>query len=162
MARLARSPAARRRGGADGERSRCCFVKFNDYQCPSCRATWVAYKDIIAKYEAKYPGVFKFETRDYPLEPGVRHGRRAPERLRSWRRPFAWRASASTGREMETWLFEHQEERVARHDQGGPAEILPGSVATNTKRSTRTSCAKLHEDAQLGNKLGVTGTPTFF
>ena len=58
------------------------LVKFNDYQCPSCRQSYFAYKDTITKYEAQYPGVFKFETRDYPLEPGVRHWRRAPECLR--------------------------------------------------------------------------------
>ena len=26
-------------------------LKFNDYQCPSCRLAWILYKDIIAKYE---------------------------------------------------------------------------------------------------------------
>src|SRR5690606_36972167 len=44
------------------------MVKFNDYQCPSCRQTWALYRDIFAKYEAAHPGVFVYENRDYPLE----------------------------------------------------------------------------------------------
>ena len=44
------------------------LLKFNDYQCPSCRQACILYKDIIAKYEAAYPGVFRFENRDFPLE----------------------------------------------------------------------------------------------
>src|SRR5262249_3290158 len=45
------------------------LIKFNDYQCPTCRQTWILYKDIIAKYEKEYPRVFRFETHDFPLEP---------------------------------------------------------------------------------------------
>ena len=44
------------------------LLKFNDYQCPSCRQAYMLYKDIIAKYEAAYPGVFRYENRDFPLE----------------------------------------------------------------------------------------------
>ena len=43
-------------------------VKFNDYQCPACRQTWLLYHGIIAKYEAAYPGAFVYESRDFPLE----------------------------------------------------------------------------------------------
>ena len=71
------------------------FVKFNDFQCPSCRATWVAYKDVIAKYEAKYPGVFKFELRDFPLEGRVRVWRSTHGSLRRrGGRPYGARAQS--------------------------------------------------------------------
>src|SRR5688572_8209498 len=30
-------------------------LKFNDYQCPACRMTYMAYRDIIAKYQASHP-----------------------------------------------------------------------------------------------------------
>ena len=38
------------------------LLKFNDYQCPSCRQAYILYKDIIAKYQAAYPGVFRSRT----------------------------------------------------------------------------------------------------
>ena len=44
------------------------LLKFNDYQCPSCRQAYILYNDIITKYEAAYPGVFRYESRDFPLE----------------------------------------------------------------------------------------------
>ena len=73
------------------------FVKFNDFQCPSCRGTWVAYKDLIAKYAAKYPGVFKFELRDFPLEGGVRvGGQRMAACEGCGSRPYGARAQSGT------------------------------------------------------------------
>jgi len=39
------------------------IVKFNDYQCPACKMTFMAYKDIFAKYEASNPTEFRYETR---------------------------------------------------------------------------------------------------
>ena len=51
-----------------GRATKVLVLKFNDYQCPSCRLAWILYKDIIAKYEKANPGVFVFENRDYPLE----------------------------------------------------------------------------------------------
>ncbi len=44
------------------------LLKFNDYQCPSCRQAYILYNSIIEKYVAAYPGVFRYESRDFPLE----------------------------------------------------------------------------------------------
>ena len=44
------------------------LIKFNDYQCPSCKQTWLLYRDIIAKYEASHPGAFRYDSLDFPLE----------------------------------------------------------------------------------------------
>jgi uncharacterized membrane protein len=57
------------------------IVKFNDYQCPSCRQTYMEYKGILEKYRND-PKV-RFVTMDYPLESecnsGVRSGSRGPD-----------------------------------------------------------------------------------
>ncbi len=65
------------------------IVKFNDYQCPPCRQTFMEYKSVFAKWAKDAPGKVKYMTRDYPLETqcnqfvpqdlhpcGVRGGRR--------------------------------------------------------------------------------------
>ena len=49
---------------ADG--ARVVVVKFNDYQCPSCRQTYVEYKGILEKLKAD--GRVKFVTMDFPLD----------------------------------------------------------------------------------------------
>src|ERR1051325_1252935 len=42
------------------------IVKFNDYQCPSCRQTYMEYKGILAKYQNN-PKV-RFVPMDFPLD----------------------------------------------------------------------------------------------
>src|SRR5207244_8047085 len=44
------------------------IVKFNDYQCPPCRQTFMNYKSVLAKFQKSNPGQVKFITRDFPLE----------------------------------------------------------------------------------------------
>jgi uncharacterized membrane protein len=44
------------------------LVKFNDYQCPPCRATYFAYEPVIEKYKDR-PKDFKYELKHYPLDP---------------------------------------------------------------------------------------------
>ena len=91
-------------------------LKFNDYQCPSCRLAWVLYKDIIAKYEKSHPGVFVFENKDFPLETecgafSIPH-------------PAACEAAAAVrmareknrDKELEAALFERQSPSMTRDD----------------------------------------------
>jgi uncharacterized membrane protein len=134
------------------------LLKFNDYQCPSCRATWIAYRDIIAKYEAQYPGVFAFETRDFPLESecgfGGSHGGACEAAV-------AARLAKARGRgpEMEAWLYEHQPE-LSRERVKEAARDVAGVEDFDEQYAG--VVAKVREDAQLGNRLGVSGTPTFY
>ena len=71
------------------------IVKFNDYQCPPCRQTYMEYKPIFAKWAKQAPGKVKFITKDFALERecnvggqqrrppgGVRGGGRRPPRAR--------------------------------------------------------------------------------
>src|SRR6185436_12905899 len=44
------------------------IVKFNDYQCPPCRQTYMEYKPVLAKLQQQYPGKILFVTRDFPLD----------------------------------------------------------------------------------------------
>ena len=49
------------------------IVKFNDYQCPPCRQTFMDYKPVFAKWAKQQPGKVKYVTRDFPLA-GVSDG----------------------------------------------------------------------------------------
>jgi len=42
-------------------------VKFNDYQCPPCRQSYMNYKSVFAKYQSEHPGAVKIVYKDYPL-----------------------------------------------------------------------------------------------
>ena len=134
------------------------LVKFNDYQCPSCRMTWIAYKDIIAKYEAQYPGVFTFETRDFPLEAecGVVFNHYGACEAAVGARLAK---EKNHGPEMEAWLYEHQNDLTRENIKTAVRDIA--KVEDYDARYDAV-LAKVREDSQLGQKLGVTGTPTFY
>ena len=73
------------------------LIKFNDYQCPSCRMTWQLYRDVIAKWEAERPGC----SRSRPVisrwkSSAVPEGRTGARANRPWR--FALRKPETAGR----------------------------------------------------------------
>jgi uncharacterized membrane protein/protein-disulfide isomerase len=135
-------------------------LKFNDYQCPACRQTYLAYKDIFDKYEAQYPGAFKYETRDFPLESecglGGIHGgdceAAVAVRLAKAKDPVR-------GKELEGWLFERQESMSRDLVKQGLSEIA--QVNSFDAEYPKTLEA-IRADVRLGQQVGVTGTPTFF
>lgn len=136
-------------------------VKFNDYQCPPCRATYEQYKPIIAKYMAQHPGKVKYVSFDYPLEaecnanvPGSMH-------------PAACEAAVAVrlarakgrGQAMEEWIFANQPNLT-------PDLVRQGARSVGQVTDFDAQYAKVLEqvraDIALGHTLKVTGTPTFF
>lgn len=136
------------------------LIKFNDYQCPSCRATWAAYRDVIARLQAKYPDTFKYETLDYPLEPECGFGGMHTSACEG---AVAVRIAKEKNRgpEMEAWLYEHQAE-LSRDAIKGALQNIAQVSGEEFDSKYASVIPKVREDAQLGNKLGVTGTPTFY
>jgi uncharacterized membrane protein len=137
------------------------LVKFNDYQCPTCRQTWALYKDVIERYEQSHPGAFKYESRDFPLEAecgaGGSHGAACELAV-------AVRLADAKGKkkEAEAAPFAIQSFQMTRADVTRTLE----QVAQVTPAEFDAQYPKLLEavraDAQLGQKLGVNGTPSFF
>jgi uncharacterized membrane protein len=133
-------------------------VKFNDYQCPACRATWVEYRGIIAKYEQQYPKVFKFQYHDFPLEGECGFGGMHQFACEA---AVAVRLAQTKGkdRELGDYFYTHQDElsrdtvKKALHDIAG---------IDNFEEQYPKVLPAVHEDAVLGTKVGVNGTPTFF
>ena len=135
------------------------FIKFNDYQCPSCRQTWSLYHGLFEKYEKQYPGVFVFQTRDLPLEPecGLQSNHmmacEAAAAVRMAR-------EKNKGPDMEAWLFNNQSFEMTRDDlKRGLREV---AQVTNFDEQYPNMLPAVRADVQLAQKLGVTGTPTFY
>ena len=135
------------------------LLKFNDYQCPSCRATWALYRGIIAKYEKEFPGAFAYETRDLPLEPEC--GLQLNHTM-ACEAAAAVRMAKAKGkhREMETWLFTNQSFDMTR-DQVKTALNQIAQV-NDFDEQYPAMLEPIRADVQLATRLGVTGTPTFY
>ena len=135
------------------------IAKFNDYQCPACRQTYLEYKWIADKWRASNPDLVKFATVDFPLESecnsGGVHG-------------YACEAAAAVrmakakgrGEAMEDWLFQNQTASMSVAGvKDGLADI---AQVTDFDAQYPKVLEQVRADAQLGQRLGITGTPTFY
>jgi uncharacterized membrane protein/protein-disulfide isomerase len=135
-------------------------VKFNDYQCPACRMTYFAYKDIFAKYEKSNPNDFRFETRDFPLNSkcgvGMAHAY-ACEAAVAVR--LAKAKDPVKGEELEDWLFQRQDSFSPDLIKRGLSEI---AQVNSFDADYPKTIEAVRADVKLGTSVGVNGTPTFF
>jgi uncharacterized membrane protein len=144
--------------GVPANGARVVVVKFNDYQCPACRQAYLAYKGIQQKYASAFPGQVAFVSLDYPLESECNQGGIHASACEA---AVAVRLARAKNRapEMEEWLFANQETLTRDRVKQGLTEIA--QVTDFDARYTETLGA-VRADAQLGQKLQITGTPTFF
>jgi protein-disulfide isomerase len=137
-------------------------LKFNDYQCPSCRLAWVLYKDIIAKYEKAHPGVFVFENKDFPLE--TECGAFSIPHAAACEAAAAVRMAREKNRdkELEAALFEKQSPSMTRDDVVSALQQVAQISSADFDAKYAKTLEAVRVDVQLGQKLGVQGTPTFY
>jgi uncharacterized membrane protein len=137
------------------------LIKFNDYQCPSCRQTWLLYKDLIERYEASHPVAFKYESRDFPLESecgaGGAHGAACEAAA-------AVRMAAEKGKkkEVEAAIFARQSPTMTRDDIKKTLEEVAQISAADFDAQYPKVIEAVRADSQFGQRLGVNGTPAFF
>ena len=132
-------------------------VKFNDYQCPACRQAYLAYRGIERKYDEQFPGQVAFVSLDYPLEAecntGGIHGSACEAAV-------AVRLARENDRaaEMADWLFSNQESLTRERVIEGLAEV---AQVTDFDARYDEMLEHVRADAALGQKVQITGTPTF-
>jgi uncharacterized membrane protein/predicted DsbA family dithiol-disulfide isomerase len=137
------------------------IVKFNDYQCPPCRQTYMNYKPILAKYQAQAPGKVLFITKQFPLD------QECNANVTNGPHPLACEAAAGVtlarqhgqAEKLEDWLFANQPTltlpalKQAIRDVGGVPDFDQKYAQTLEQIKT---------DIAMGKLLGVSATPTFF
>jgi uncharacterized membrane protein len=144
--------------GIPANGAKVVVVKFNDYQCPACRQAYIAYRGLQQSMEKKYPGQVAFVNVDYPLESECNQGgihSSACEAAVAVRLAKA----KNRGPEMEEWLFSNQEGLT--RDRVKQALNDVAQVTDFDERYSEVLNA-VRADAQLGQKVQITGTPTFF
>jgi uncharacterized membrane protein/protein-disulfide isomerase len=137
------------------------IVKFNDYQCPPCRQTFMEYKSVFAKWAKDAPGKVKYMTRDYPLE--TQCNQFVPQDLHpaACEAAVAVRLAREKGKAeaMEEWIFANQPSLTPELVKQG-VQTVAGVTDFDTRFPTTLQLVKA--DIAMGNQLKVTGTPTFF
>jgi len=144
--------------GLPDNRASVVVAKFNDYQCPACRQAYLAYRGIERKYDEEFPGQVAFVSVDYPLEAecntGGIHGA-ACEAAVAVRLPREVDREA----EMADWLFSNQESLTRERVVEGLVEV---AQVTDFDARYEEVLEDVRADAAIGQKVQITGTPTFF
>jgi uncharacterized membrane protein/protein-disulfide isomerase len=137
------------------------LVKFNDYQCPPCRQTYMEYKPVLAKWAKDAPGKLKFVTKDYPLERECNANVNADLHASGCEAAVAVRLAREKGKAeaMEEWIFANQPTLTPERVRQAAKEV--GGVADMDARYAAT-LELVKSDIAQGASLKVTGTPTFF
>jgi uncharacterized membrane protein/protein-disulfide isomerase len=138
--------------------ARVVVVKFNDYQCPACRQAYIAYKAIQQKYETQLPGQVAFLNVDYPLESECNTGGIHSAACEA---AVAVRLARTRNRapQMEEWLFDNQPGMTRDTVKQALVDI---AQVTDFDAQYAKVLDDVRKDAQLGQKLQINGTPTFF
>ena len=133
------------------------IVKFNDYECPSCRQTYMEYKGIVEKY--RNDSRVRFVTMDFPLDPECNTGgahAAACEAAAAVRMAKA----RNKGDEMEEYLFSNQEKMTTR--AWVKDAVRQVAQVTDFDEQYPKVLEQVKADAALGRELQVQATPTFF
>jgi protein-disulfide isomerase len=143
---------------ADG--AKVLVVKFNDFQCPGCKATYEAYKAVFAKYDAKQ---VKFVLKHYPLEPECNPNTPGMNHFASCEASAAVIMAGPKGTQtkLEDWIFDHIGPPMLTSEQVKDAARTVGGITDFDAQYPR-ALEQIKVDTGLGGLLNVNGTPTFF
>lgn len=134
------------------------IMKFNDYQCPPCRQTYLNYKKVLQKFTVSHPGQVKFVTRDFPLEPECNTG--GPHKA-GCEAAAAVRMAREKGRAeaLEDWLFDNQPAMNPDLVRQGVRQV---AGVTDFDARYAAVLEQVKGDIRYAQSLGVNRTPTFF
>jgi uncharacterized membrane protein/predicted DsbA family dithiol-disulfide isomerase len=143
------------------EGAKVLVVKFNDYQCPPCRATYMEYKGIFAKYESSQPGAVRLVLKDFPLDSECNASITTDLHTSACEAAVAVRLAREHARaeQLEQWIFDNQSRLTPQLVREGAREV--GQVTDFDARYPKMLEA-VKADIAYGRELGVTATPTFF
>lgn len=136
------------------------IVKFNDFQCPPCKATYFGYEPVVAKYKDR-PNDVQFLLKHFPLEPECNPS------VTNTAHPAACDAAAAelmaqergTADKLTDWFFMHQEELSPATVRRAARDI--GHIDNFDARYAQV-LQDVRKEAIIGGKAGVESTPTFF
>jgi protein-disulfide isomerase len=135
---------------AGGKNATVTIVEFSDFQCPYCRAAEPALKQVQAKYGDKVKLVymdFPLGMHPHAMDAAVA-GRCAADQKKFW--------------EFHDAIFADQSKLDAAGLKASAVKAGLDATRFNTCFDAKPGAAGIKADQAEGERLGVTGTPTFF
>lgn len=137
------------------------IVKFIDYQCPACRAAERYYEPLFRELLAAHPDRVEVITYDFPLNSACNRFISMAEHPAACESAVAVRLAKAQGKaaEMEAWLWLNQS-RLSREAVFSAAKTVAG--VSDIERRYEEELNNVRADVEVGHKLGIVATPTFF
>ena len=133
------------------EKAQVTIVKFEDFQCPYCKAVQPNYQEVLKRYDGKVRLVHK----DLPLDQIHPQARQAAEAARC--------------AEDEGKFWEYHDKLYASSPKAALEDLKFYAKDLGLKQDSFDKCLTsgkykevIQKDVNEGASLGVTGTPTFF
>jgi protein-disulfide isomerase len=133
------------------EKAEVTIVKFEDFQCPYCKAVQPNFQEVLKRYDGKVRMVHK----DLPLDEIHPQARQAAE---------AARCADDEGK-----FWEYHDKLYASSPKAAPEDLKFYAKDLGLKQDSFDKClstgkykAAIQKDMNEAASLGVTGTPTFF
>jgi protein-disulfide isomerase len=133
------------------ETAQVTIVKFEDFQCPYCKAVQPNYQEVLKRYDGKVRLVHK----DLPLDQIHPQARQAAE---------AARCADDEGK-----FWEYHDKLYASSPKAAPEDLKLYAKDLGLKQDLFDQClvsgkykAAIQKDLKDAATLGLTGTPTFF
>ncbi len=135
-------------------------VKFNDYECPSCAATYLAYEPIFARFESSHPGAVRHVSLDYPLDPECNEQTPRGMHEGACEAAVAVRLARRQGRDepMARWLYDNQAS-LSRESVRDALERIAGMSDFDALYDA--TLEEVKADIALGGLIAIEATPTF-
>jgi uncharacterized membrane protein/protein-disulfide isomerase len=150
--------------GVKADGAKVVVVKFNDYECPTCRQGEQMYKPIFERFAASHPGSVVLVSKDYPLAAScnVHMQRTIPGHEAACHAAAAARIAKDRDKfdEMTNWIWINQGTTVDNLRENA-ARILGMSV-TDFDREYIQRLPAIRQDIADAAALQITGTPTYF
>jgi uncharacterized membrane protein/protein-disulfide isomerase len=143
------------------EGAKVLVVKFNDYQCPPCRQSFMDYKGVFARYDSSQPGAVRLVLKDFPLNSTCNAAVTTTLHPSACDAAVAVRLAGEHDRvaPLQEWLFGNQPTLTPQAVRQAAREV--GQV-TNFDARYEMTLEQVKADTAYGRQLGVHSTPTFF
>jgi protein-disulfide isomerase len=142
----------------DADGAKVLIVKFNDYQCPPCRESYLGYKAIIEKYMASKQ--LKFVVKHFPLERECNAAVGSDLHLASCEAAAAvvMAQRKGTSDKLEEWFFANQGSLNPESVRRAASQV---AGVTDFDAQYARALTLVKTDAGMGGLLGAKSTPTF-
>jgi len=126
------------------------IIEFSDFECPYCRRGY----ETIEEVKKMYPGQIKLAFKHYPLP---FHKQAEPAAKAAW-------AAQQQGKffEYHAMLFKNQDKLSTQFYLDAAKELKLDVEKFQKDAASEAAAKQVKEDAELGAKNGIQGTPGFF